>query len=159
MRAIALCGCCPFGAGRSQQKKAPPAEGGEKEPATANLDVLAAKCVWQGGYVNCEKRGTYLNEYKVGLATPDQIISLLKATRYLPHEVSHLEAKLVAINWKATTGFLYEKDFEDDPLERPRDLRHPQQRGPPSDDGRTRPAQHSWGRGSWTARGRRRYAG
>ena len=65
MLATALCRCCPFGAGHPQQKKAPPAEGGEKELAMAslpNLDVLAAKCVWQGDYVNWKERGTHWNE-------------------------------------------------------------------------------------------------
>ena len=45
--------------------------------------------------------------------TPDQVITLLKKAKHLASEVSDLEAKFVDINWKALSGFLYEKGFED----------------------------------------------
>ena len=77
--------------------------------AGLNMDALAAKCVWQGDYTNWKEKGTHLNEYTVGLVTPDQIITLLKKARHLPYETNDLEAKVVDINWKALTGFLYEK--------------------------------------------------
>ena len=70
MRAFSLCSCCPRGAGHLRQKP-PPEEGEKKEPAMAGLsmDALAAKCVWQGDYMNWKEKGTHLNEYKVGLVT------------------------------------------------------------------------------------------
>ena len=93
------------------RQKPPPEEGEKKEPAMAGLsmDALAAKCVWQGDYTNWREKGTRFAEYRVGLVTPDQIITLLKTAKYLPNEANDLDAKFVDINWKALTGFLYEK--------------------------------------------------
>jgi hypothetical protein len=45
------------------------------------------------------------------MVTPDQLITFLKKARYLTSEASLLEAKFVDINWKALTGFIFEKDF------------------------------------------------
>ena len=77
--------------------------------AGLSMEELEAKCVWQGEYLNWKEKGTQLSEYKVGLATPDQIITLLKEATYLDNHVSDLGAKFVDINWKALTGFLYRK--------------------------------------------------
>jgi hypothetical protein len=78
-----------------------------------SVEELEAKCVWQGEYLNWKEKGTQLNEYKVGLVTPDQIVTLLKKAKYLDSHLGDLEAKFVDINWKALTGFLHEKDFEE----------------------------------------------
>jgi hypothetical protein len=40
--------------------------------------------VWQGDYLNWKEKGTHLNEYKVGLVTPDQIITLLNCEQPFP---------------------------------------------------------------------------
>ena len=77
--------------------------------AGLNMDALAAKCVWQGGYTNWKDTPPPINEFTVGLVTPDQVITLLKTAKYLAPEVNDLEAKFVGINWKAMTGFLYGK--------------------------------------------------
>ena len=77
------------------------------------MEALAAKCVWKGDYVNWKEKGTPLNEFTVGLVTPDQVVTLLKKAKYLDQDVNDLEAKFVDINWKAMTGFLYEKGFEE----------------------------------------------
>ena len=99
IRAIAICLCCPRGAVQPRQKP-PTEEREEKALAMAGLttEEPQAKCVWQGGYLNWKERGAQLNEYKVGLVTPDQIITLLKKAKYLDSHPSDLEAKFVDIN-------------------------------------------------------------
>ena len=100
MRAIALCICCPRGAGQPRQKP-PTGEREEKALAMAGLttEELEAKCVWQGEYLNWKEKGTQLNEYKVGLVTPDQTITLLKRAKCLDNGATDLETKFVDINW------------------------------------------------------------
>ena len=63
----------------------------------------------KGGLHELDGEGDPLNEFTVGLVTLDQVITLLKTAKYLAPEVNDLEAKVVDINWKALTGFLYEK--------------------------------------------------
>ena len=41
--------------------------------AGLTTEELDAKCVWQGDYLYWKEKGAHLNEYKVGLVTPDQI--------------------------------------------------------------------------------------
>ena len=149
MRAIALCHCCPRGAGQPRQKP-PTGERGEKALAMAGLSTveLEAKCVWQGEYLNWKEKVTQLNEYKVGLVTPDQIVTLLKKAKYLDSHLGDLEAKFVDINWKALTGFLYEKSFEVwkvIPVDGREICEVLTNGGPPADDGRACPHQYPRG--------------
>ena len=106
--------CCPTRAAAAQ-KKAPTNKGGEEKGAMANpdLEALADKCVWMGDYTYWKEQGTPLNEFKVGMVTPDQVVAFLKKSGYLEQGVDDLQAKFVDINWKALTGLIFEKDFED----------------------------------------------
>ena len=114
MRACLLCAVCPAWAERAR-RVSPPADGGGQEGAMAGyeMEAHAARCVWRGDYTTWKEKGTPLNEFSVGLVTPDQVVTLLKRARYLEKDASELEAKLLDINWKALTGFLYEKNFEE----------------------------------------------
>ena len=104
--------CCPTRAAAAQ-KKAPTNEGGEEKGAMANpdLEALADKCVWMGEYTYWKEQGTPLNEFQVGMVTPDQVVAFLKKSGNLKQDVEDLHAKLMDVNWKALTGFIYEKDF------------------------------------------------
>ena len=127
MRLSVLCACFPRWE-RRPQKQAPPKAGGDKEGAMAGYDMeaLAAKCTWQGEYTHRKAHDIPINEIQIGWATPDQVVTLLKKAQFLPQDVVELEVKFTDINWRAMTGFIFEKDFDDwriHPLARQRDLR------------------------------------
>ena len=115
MRVLPFLAGCPLWAGgaQSQSEKVPPEKGGDQEEAMADPNTYESKCVWQGEYVSWKEQGAHLSEYKVGMVPPDQIITFLKKARYRTSEANLPEAKFGDINWKALTGFIFERDLAD----------------------------------------------
>ena len=110
-----LCACLQRGES-SPRKQDLPKAGGAEEEAMADFDAeaLAAKCNWQGAFTHKKKIfDRAINEIQAGGATTDQVVALLKKAQFLPQDVDDQEAKLTDINWRAVTGLIFEKDFDD----------------------------------------------
>ena len=81
--------------------------------ADHDAEALAAKCIWQGDYTQTKAYDMAINEIQAGWATTDQVVSLLKKAQFLPQDADDQEAKLTDINWRAVTGLIFEKDFDE----------------------------------------------
>ena len=96
-------------------KQTPPEGGRNKEEARADRDTeaLAAKCTWQGEYIRKKAHDAPINEIQAGWATTDQVITLLKNAQFLPQDAVNDEVSLTNVNWKAVTGYIFEKDLDE----------------------------------------------